>query len=126
MAKPLGIYKAIHPTQITNEKVRTYVLLDHLWKMMDALGLCVFGFAPRGVMPLDLMVQCLNAVTGWNTNLFELMKAAERGTILARAFNSLEGFTIKVINRQNVYSIRNPMAQRPGADLHGKTISKSH
>jgi aldehyde:ferredoxin oxidoreductase len=93
--KPLGIYKAMHPTQITHEKVRTFALLDNLWKMMDALGLCVFGFAPRGVMPLDLMIQCLNATTGWNTNLFELMKAAERSTMMARAFNSLEGFTIK-------------------------------
>jgi aldehyde:ferredoxin oxidoreductase len=46
-------------------------------------------------MSLDLMIQCLNAATGWNTNLFELMKSAERGTMMARAFNSLEGFTIK-------------------------------
>jgi len=93
--KPLGILKPLHPTEITNEKVRVFVLLDTLWKMQDALGLCVFGYAPRGVMPLDQMVRCLNAVTGWNTSLFELMKAAERGTVMARAFNSREGFTIK-------------------------------
>jgi aldehyde:ferredoxin oxidoreductase len=93
--KPLGIYQPMHATTITTEKVRTYVLLDTLWKMMDALGLCVFGYAPRGVMPLDVMVQCVSAVTGWNASLFELMKAAERGTMLARAFNSRDGFTIK-------------------------------
>jgi aldehyde:ferredoxin oxidoreductase len=93
--KPLGILKPLHPTEITNEKVRVFVLLDTLWKMQDALGLCFFGYAPRGVMPLDQMVRCLNAVTGWNTSLFELMKAAERGTMMARAFNSREGFTIK-------------------------------
>ena len=93
--KPLGIYKAMHPTQITNEKVRTYALLDNLWKMMDALGLCVFGACTprRDVSGFDDSV--LNAATGWNTNLFELMKAAERSTMMARAFNSLEGFTIK-------------------------------
>ena len=93
--KPLGIYKPMHPTDITTEKVRTYALLDTLWKMQDALGLCVFGYAPRGVMTLDLMVRCLNAITGWNASLFELMKAAERATMMARAFNSCEGFTIK-------------------------------
>jgi aldehyde:ferredoxin oxidoreductase len=93
--KPLGIYKPMHATDITVEKVRTYALLDTLWKMQDALGLCVFGYAPRGAMTLDLMVRCLNAITGWNASLFELMKAAERGTMLARAFNSREGFTIK-------------------------------
>jgi aldehyde:ferredoxin oxidoreductase len=93
--KPLGIYTTMHPTEITTEKVRTYVLLDHLWKMMDALGLCVFGYAPRGTMTLDKMLRCLNAATGWNVSLYELMKGAERGTIMARLFNSREGFTIQ-------------------------------
>jgi aldehyde:ferredoxin oxidoreductase len=93
--KPLGIYRPMHPTNITTEKVRTYAVLDTLWKVMDALGLCVFGYAPRGVMPLDVMVRCLNAVTGWNASLFELMKAAERSTMVARAFNSREGLSIK-------------------------------
>jgi len=93
--KPLGIYKPMHATEITNEKVRSYMRLENLWRMMDALGLCVFGYAPRGVMPLDLMVQCLNAITGWQTSLFELMKSAERGSMIARAFNSREGFSIQ-------------------------------
>jgi aldehyde:ferredoxin oxidoreductase len=93
--KPLGIYKAMHPTEITHDKVRSYLRLESLWRMMDALGLCVFGFAPRGVMQLDLLVQSINAVTGWNASLFELMKSAERGSMIARAFNSREGFTIK-------------------------------
>ncbi len=93
--KPLGIHKAMNPTEITTEKVRTYPILDNFWKMMDALGLCVFGYAPRGAMSLDLMVQCVNAVTGWDADLFELIKAGERGTMMARVFNSREGFTIK-------------------------------
>jgi len=93
--KPLGVYKALPATEISPEKVRMIALLDTLWKMQDALGLCVFGYAPRGVMPLDKMVQCLNAITGWNASLYELMKAAERGTMMAKAFNSREGFTIK-------------------------------
>jgi aldehyde:ferredoxin oxidoreductase len=93
--KPLGIYKAMPATEITHEKVRGYMQLEKLWRMMDALGLCVFGYAPRGVMPLDLMVKSLNAVTGWNASLYELLQAAERGSMLARAFNSREGFSIK-------------------------------
>ena len=93
--KPLGIYKALPATEITHDKVRSYLRLENLWRMMDALGLCVFGYAPRGVMSLDVMVQSLNAVTGWDASLFELMKAAERGSVIARAFNSREGFSIK-------------------------------
>jgi aldehyde:ferredoxin oxidoreductase len=93
--KPLGIYDAMHPTQITTEKVRNYIQLETLWRVMDALGLCLFGYAPRGVMPIETMVQSLNAVTGWNTSLYEIMKAGERGTMMAKAFNCREGFTIK-------------------------------
>jgi len=93
--KPLGMYKPMHPTEITHEKVRAYMRLENLWRTMDALGLCLFGYAPRGVMTLDVMVQSINAVTGWNASLFELMKAGERGSMIARAFNSREGFSIK-------------------------------
>jgi aldehyde:ferredoxin oxidoreductase len=75
--------------------VRNYKILENFWRTLDALGLCVFGYAPRGVMPIETMVKCVNAVTGWETSLFELMRAGERGTMLARAFNSREGFTIK-------------------------------
>jgi len=93
--KPLGIYQAMNPTEITTEKVRSYILLENLWRVMDALGLCIFGFAPRGAMSLELLVRCINAVTGWNASLFELMKSGERGTMMARAFNHREGFTIE-------------------------------
>jgi aldehyde:ferredoxin oxidoreductase len=93
--KPLGIYKAMHATEITHDKVRSYMRLENLWRTMDALGLCLFGYAPRGVMTLDVMVQSINAVTGWNASLFELMKAGERASMIARAFNSREGFSAK-------------------------------
>ena len=93
--KPLGIYEPMHATQITAQKVRNYKLLENFWRTLDALGLCLFGYAPRGVMPIDTMVKCVNAVTGWQTGLFELMRAGERATMIARAFNSREGFTIK-------------------------------
>jgi aldehyde:ferredoxin oxidoreductase len=93
--KPLGIYESMHATDITTLKVRNYKLLENFWRALDALGLCVFGYAPRGVMPIDTMVKCVKAVTGWETGLFELMRAGERGTLIARAFNSREGFSIK-------------------------------
>ena len=93
--KPLGIYKPMHATHINAQKVRNYKLLENFWRTLDALGLCVFGYAPRGVMPINTMVECVRAVTGWETSLFELMRAGERGTMIARTFNSREGFTIK-------------------------------
>ena len=91
--KPLGIYEPMPATEISAQKVRNYKILENFWRTLDALGLCVFGYAPRSVMPIDTMVKCLNAITGWEASLFELMRAGERGTMIARAFNSREGFS---------------------------------
>jgi aldehyde:ferredoxin oxidoreductase len=91
----LGIYRAMPATQISNDKVRSFVILENFWRMLDSLGLCVFGFAPRGVMPLDTLTACIRAATGWNVSLHDLMQAAERSSMLARAFNSREGFSIR-------------------------------
>jgi len=91
----LGIYRAMPATQLSNDKVRSFVILENFWRMLDSLGLCVFGFAPRGVMPLETMVACIKAATGWEVSLLDLMASAERSSMLARAFNSREGFSIK-------------------------------
>ena len=92
-AKPLGIYEPMPATEISAQKVRNYKILENFWRTLDALGLCVFGYAPRGVMPIGTMVKCLNAITGWGASLYEMMRAGERGTMVARAFNSREGFS---------------------------------
>jgi aldehyde:ferredoxin oxidoreductase len=91
----LGIYRAMPATQLSNDKVRSFVILENFWRMLDSLGLCVFGFAPRGVMPLDTLVACIKAASGWEVSLHDLMQAAERSSMLARAFNSREGFSIQ-------------------------------
>ena len=94
-AKPLGIYESVPATEISPAKIRNTIILERFWKVLDALGLCVFGYAPRGVMPVNQMVRCVNAVTGWDTSLLELMNAGERSIAMARAFNSREGFSLK-------------------------------
>jgi aldehyde:ferredoxin oxidoreductase len=39
--------------------------------------------------------ELINAVTGWDTGIMELLKAAERTLTLARLFNMREGFSAK-------------------------------
>ena len=39
------------------------------------------------------MCEAVEAVTGWKTTTFKLMKAGERGMTLMRVFNLREGFT---------------------------------
>jgi aldehyde:ferredoxin oxidoreductase len=92
-AAPLGILRGMPATALSNDKLRSFAALETYWKMLDALGLCVFGFAPRGAMPIETLVGCIRAATGWEASLYDLMQSAERGTLIARAFNAREGFT---------------------------------
>ncbi|MGH7331943.1 MAG: aldehyde ferredoxin oxidoreductase C-terminal domain-containing protein [Candidatus Rokuibacteriota bacterium] len=48
---------------------------------------------PLNGLELDPLVSYVNAVTGWNMSLYELMKVGERNNTLARLFNVREGFT---------------------------------
>jgi aldehyde:ferredoxin oxidoreductase len=56
-------------------------------------AVCGFFVMDRGLVGFERMAQLVNAVTGWNTSVFELMKVGERAVTLARAFNRREGFT---------------------------------
>ena len=55
--------------------------------------MCQFVGIPIGPLSLKNLVELINAVTGWNTSLFELIKVAERSNTMARCFNIREGFT---------------------------------
>ncbi len=58
-------------------------------------GRFCMGAAWRGPKDKDLgpVLDMVRAVTGWNVNLWELMKAGERSLNMMRAFNAREGFT---------------------------------
>ena len=56
-------------------------------------SMCDFAGAPLNALEMEPMVAYINAVTGWNMSLYELLKVGERNNTLARVFNCREGFT---------------------------------
>lgn len=42
-------------------------------------------------MPVNMVIETLSYATGWETSLFEALKAGERASVLARLFNLREG-----------------------------------
>lgn len=44
-------------------------------------------------MSIERLVDMINAVTGWNTDITELLTAGERAMTLSRIYNHREGFT---------------------------------
>ncbi len=83
-----GVYEAMPQTELNAGKVRAYIYGTNWSWVPNHLGSCCFIPWKR-----DQMVQLVRAITGWETNVWELMKTAERGVTMARAFNMREGFT---------------------------------
>ena len=84
--KALGIFDPVPPQELSANKVKL-LINGSLWQhVLNSLVFCQF-------IPLstDRMVPLVNAITGWNTNYWELMKVGERCITMARAFNIREG-----------------------------------
>jgi aldehyde:ferredoxin oxidoreductase len=88
---PLGLLGPVDPYDLGPGKVRHFAVLETWWDTLKALGVCFFCVAPRGLLPVRMVVDAVRAATGWETSLYELMKAGERANVLARLFNLREG-----------------------------------
>jgi aldehyde:ferredoxin oxidoreductase len=93
--KPLGILEPLPALDLTSRKVRIFMYLQHLYNMYNSIGMCVLAADPYPSAPLSIknLVNYVNAVTGWNTSLWELLKVGERHSNMARLFNLREGIT---------------------------------
>jgi aldehyde:ferredoxin oxidoreductase len=84
----LGVLEPMPATWLGPEKVRAVIYGSLRQHLDNCLGLC--NFLPYRN---DQVVKAVRAVTGWDTNAWELWKAAERLVTMARAFNVRQGFT---------------------------------
>lgn len=89
----LGIIEPLPPRELTPAKVRAFAYLQQWWSFANMAVLCLFGPVPRGDLPVADVVELLQAATGWDTSLWEIMKAGERTLNMTRMFNVREGFT---------------------------------
>ncbi len=83
-----GVLNPIPLESLGAAKVRaTYYHTN--WKILDnCMGMCLFvPWTPQQ------KAEIIQATTGWNTTVFELMKVGERALTLARVYNVREGFT---------------------------------
>ena len=78
----------IPPDDLSADKVRWLALCNTHLMHFSCIGWCAFHYysVPR-------TRDVIQAVTGWNIQSYELMKAGERALTLARAYNVREGFT---------------------------------
>ncbi len=84
----LGFLEPIPANMLSPEKIRLLVYGSNWRHFTNSAVICYFTPWYFAEMP-----SLVNAVTGWNTTTWELLKVGERAATLARVFNVREGFT---------------------------------
>jgi len=88
----LGLLTPQPPRALNGEMVRYSLYSQHLISAIDCAVGCKFVWGPAWqLFSSGQLVEAIRAITGWNTNLWELMKVGERRINLLRAFNAREG-----------------------------------
>ncbi|MCB0185035.1 MAG: hypothetical protein KDE31_12255, partial [Caldilineaceae bacterium] len=59
----------------------------------NSVGMCDFVGIPIGSLKLKALRDYVNAATGWDMSLWELLKVGERANTMSRIFNLREGFS---------------------------------
>jgi aldehyde:ferredoxin oxidoreductase len=89
----LGLNSPRPPMALDEEKVRFALYTQYIYNTLNCAGTCQFVWGGTwqtyGVTPLP---RAIAAVTGWDTNVWELMKVGERSLNMMRVFNAREGF----------------------------------
>jgi aldehyde:ferredoxin oxidoreductase len=76
------------------EKIRYALYTQVFYSLLDSINVCQFVYGPAWQLyDPNQLVAMARAVTGWDLNLWELMKVGERRLNMMRAFNAREGFT---------------------------------
>lgn len=89
----LGIYERMDVDSLDNKKVIFYYYTQLAYSLLNCLDICMFCVAPTRVIGYQDIVQIVNAATGWNTSLWELLKVGERRLIMMREYNCKSGLS---------------------------------
>jgi aldehyde:ferredoxin oxidoreductase len=86
----VGLLDPLPPYDLSPAKVRMFSYLQRQWSSWNCLLMCDHCGEMYDPARLNDLVR---GVTGWNTTVWELMKAGERSLTLARTFNMREGLS---------------------------------
>ncbi len=91
----LGITVAQPARLLNDEKMKHFYILEKWGSLEKVVGYCFFGPSPRSFIHPDDVLTSINAATGWNLSMEDVLKIGERATNMARIFNLREGFSRK-------------------------------
>lgn len=91
--RALGVQEPVDALDLGPEKVRLVKALERWWLLLDVVDVCKFTVEPHGcgVFTINQLPGIINAATGWDTSLHELLMAADRSINMTRLLNNREG-----------------------------------
>ena len=90
----IGLTDPQEKYSLTAEKVRYALVTEHLYSNLDSVNVCQFVFGPAWhLYGPDQLAETVQAVTGWDVTVDELLLNGERRLNMLRAFNAREGLT---------------------------------
>jgi aldehyde:ferredoxin oxidoreductase len=98
-------------TVLNADKVRAYIMQSNWTWLGNSLGCCAFLPWSR-----DQTIEIVRTITGWQTNMWELLKIGERCVTMARAYNMREGMTRKddvLPRRMNTFHVTQTINEKP-------------
>ncbi|HEY41088.1 MAG TPA: aldehyde ferredoxin oxidoreductase family protein [Dehalococcoidia bacterium] len=110
----MGIYEPIPSQELSPRKVRLQLYGSLYQHVLNCLVFC--QFVP---FSSDKMIGLVNGITGWNTNLWELMKVGERVVNMSRAFNVRQG-----IDKADDFLPKRFLTRFDSGPLEGVSIKK--
>jgi aldehyde:ferredoxin oxidoreductase len=88
-----GMLDPVDRMDLGPKKVSAFFYAQAIWSFYNSIGMCDFVGVPIGALKLKALGNYINAATGWDMSLWELLKVGERANTMARLFNVREGFT---------------------------------
>ena len=89
----LGLLEPVDRMDLGPAKVRAFFYAQGVWSLYNSIGMCDFVGMPIGALKLHALLDYVNAATGWDMSLWEMMKVGERANTMSRLFNLREGFS---------------------------------
>ncbi len=116
----LGILEAVAPRYLGPEKVRQFAYMQMTWQVFNTLGMCIFTAGPGKLLKMSQVAEALAAATGWDTNLWEVMKLGERTITAKRAVSVRQG-----ISRSDDHLPERMFEPLEGGLLKGKALDRA-
>lgn len=89
----LGLIDPMDRLEMGPRKARAFFVSQTSYGVYNSVGMCDFVGMPIGALKMQQLTNYINAATGWDMTLYELMKVGEKSNTMARLFNNREGFT---------------------------------